>query len=132
MSKDIKREIFEICSQFNKPRYIYVEAYVRIEKSKDGNYRIAKVDSAWQMLADLEESELIESIMELDPVDVSSEGYYSLKGLFTAEYDSDDFRVWYYLGNPEIIEFEFQITFEEYDIYEQVINNFNLAEPFNL
>jgi hypothetical protein len=39
--------------------------------------------------------------------------------LFPVEYDSDDYRQWSYLGDPEIIEFILSMTFEEEEEWEK-------------
>lgn len=135
MTEDLKQEIFDICSD-HRPKYLYAEAFVRIKKSEGKEeYYISDVDWAFTKLGNLPEEELIESIKNLDPIEIEIEGTYQLRGLFPVEYDSDDYRQWAYLGDPEIIEFILSMTFEEEEEWEKEfkidINSFS-EDLFNL
>jgi hypothetical protein len=119
MTENLKQEIFDICSD-HRPKYLYAEAFVRIKKLEDREeYYISDVDWAFTKLGDLPEEELIESIKNLDLIEIYFEGTYQLRGLFPVEYDSDDYRQCAYLGDPEIIEFILSMTFEEEEEWEK-------------
>jgi hypothetical protein len=135
MTEDLKQKIFDICSD-SRPKYLYAEAFVKIKKLEGKEeYYISDVDWAFTKLGDLPEEELIESIKNLDPIEIEIEGTYQLRGLFSVEYDSDDYRQWTYLGDPEIIEFILSMTFEEEEEWEKEfkidINSFS-EDLFNL
>ena len=127
MTKNLKQEIFDICSD-HRPKYLYTEAFVRIKKEEGREeYYISDVDWAFTKLGDLPEEELIESIKNLDLIEIYFEGTYQLRGLFPVEYDSDGYRQWSYLGDPEIIEFILSMTLEEEEKYNKEFED--LGEP---
>jgi hypothetical protein len=104
------QEIFDLCSQ-KKINYIFVEAWIKIVDDS-GCLIIEDVEWALTKLNDYNNEDLINEIKEigLSGMDLE-EGYYLLSCLFSVHWDSDDYRSWTYL-EPEIIEFDFQISLE--------------------
>lgn len=129
MTDDLKQEIFDICSS-NKPKYLYVEAYLEILQDEfSDSFYVDKVECAFTKLGDLSETELISSIKEMDLKGIQIEGCYHLMGLFNVEYDSDDYRSWSYLGDPEIIDLVLDMTFEQ---REKWYKEFEIGTPSSL
>jgi hypothetical protein len=120
--EELKHYLFELCSA-NKSKYVYVEAYVKIEKRETG-YSITGVNWSYTKLDyHLSEEDVESSLVDIESIEVEGEGYYVLKGLFSVEYDSDDYRSWCYLGEEHIIEYVFCSTIEEGNRNSEVINN---------
>ncbi len=107
ISQEIKQALFDICSQ-NNPPYTYIIAYVKIE----GN-NITDVEWAETKIGRMDFDDVKNDLLELTPVDIEVPGYYLLKGLFPVKYDSDDYRSWVYTTEPEIVEYELQMTLEQ-------------------
>lgn len=119
MTQELKQELFNICSQ-NNPPYTYINAYVKIEESDTlGAFNITEVQWAETKLGWMDFDEVKNELLELIPVDIEVSGYYNLKGLFPVGYDSDDYRSWVYILEPEILEYELQMTLEQAEKYNQ-------------
>ena len=119
MTQELKQELFNICSQ-NNPPYTHINAYVKIEESDTlGAFNITEAQWAETKLGWMDFDEVKNELLELIPVDIEVSGYYNLKGLFTVGYDSDDYRSWSYPLEPEIIEYELQMTLEQAEKYNE-------------
>ncbi len=125
--QELKEYLFEICTE-NRTKYIYVEAYVKVEKIIDlDSYIISDVEWAYTKLDyHMDEQDVEDSLRELDVEGIEKEGYYVLKGLFSVEYDSDDYRTWSYLGDTEIIEYTFCSTIEEGEKNNTIVDNLGM------
>jgi len=126
ISQETKQVLFDICSQ-NKPAYTYIIAYVKIEGDNITDVEWAESKLLWMDFEDIKND-----LLELTPVDIEVSGYYLLKGLFPVEYDSDDYRSWSYTTEPEIIEYELQMTFEQAEKYNEEFRDLgDVTDLFN-
>lgn len=133
MTQEFKQELFNICSLTNPP-YTYITAYVKIEQSDTHDaFYITDVEWADTKLGWMDFDEIKNELSELIPVDIEISGYYLLKGLFPIGYDYDDYRSWTYTSEPEIIQYELQMTLEQAEKYNQQFNDLGeVTDLFNL
>lgn len=131
MNAELKQELFDLCSS-NGPRYTYLEAFIKIEESEtQGSFNITEVDWVLIKLGSIGYEDAKNDLLEHHPINVEKSGWYSIKGLFNLEYDSDDYRSWSYLTESEIIEYEFQIGIEEMEKQQEEWNKLDLDNlPF--
>lgn len=109
-----KQEIFDLCDE---GRYLFVEAFVEILKSKiDKNKFFINDISGYTVkmgiCPDEEISNELMNNLEIDPTEIEGEGFYTVKGLFSICHDSDDYRSWIYL-EQEIIEYVYEHSHED-------------------
>ena len=131
MNAELKQELFDLCSS-QSPRYTYLEAFVKIEESETpDSFYIAQVDWVLIKLGSIVYEDAKNDLLEHYPINIEKSGWYTLKGLFNLGYDSDDYRSWSYLAEPEIIEYEFQIGIEEMEKQQEEWNKLDLDDlPF--
>ena len=131
MNAELKQELFDLCSS-KAPRYTYLEAFVKIDENEShGSFHITQVDWVLIKLGSIAYEDAKNDLLEHHPTNVEKSGWYNLKGLFNLEYDSDDYRSWSYLTEPEIIEYEFQIGIEEMEKQQEEWNKFDFDNlPF--
>lgn len=131
MNTDFKQQLFDLCSS-QSPRYTYLEAFVKIEESETHDlFLITQVDWVLIKLGSIEYEDAKNDLLEHCPINIEKSGWYSIKGLFYLEYDSDDYRSWSHLAEPEIIEYEFQIGIEEMEKQQEEWNKLDLDDlPF--
>ena len=131
MNAELKQELFDLCSS-KAPRYTYLEAFVKIDEDEShGSFHITQVDWVLIKLGSIEYEDAKNDLLENYPINVEKSGWYKLKGLFNLEYDSDDYRSWSYLTEPEIIEYEFRIGIEKMEKQQEEWNKFDFDNlPF--
>lgn len=132
MTQEFKQELFNICSQ-SRLTYTYISAYVKIEENDTHDaFYITEVEWAETKLGLMDYDDVKNELLELTPVDIEVSGYYHLKGLFPLGYDYDDYTSWTYIMGPEIIEYEFQMTLEQAEKYNQEFKDLgDVTDLFN-
>ncbi len=116
-----KEEIFDLCKDNKK--YLYVDAFVEVVKSKDGYVFSNTVDWAMIGLGWYDDDQLNDEILNIEPEywGVTEEGWYMVHVLFTVHWDGDGYRDWTYL-EPEIVEFNLQAPLEEVEKQMEELN----------
>lgn len=130
-TQELHRLLFNTCKS-HPSRVIFIEAWVRVEKIEEV-FQITEVDAISYQLAHYDEDDAKTEIFEIDPKDwdVVLPGYYLMAGLFNIRWDSDDYRRWTYL-EAEIVEFDFQVSIEEHDSYQQRFESINTESSDDL
>lgn len=128
------QEIFDLCDE---SRYLFVEAYrVEILKSKlnENEFFINSIAGYVTKLGSCPDEEITAELMnhlEIDPAEINGEGFYTLKGLFSISYDSDDYRSWVVL-EQKIIEYVYEHSHEDEERWNSQFPNDTTGLPDDL